>query len=466
MSETWRVKTYYRPRVLIDTARVIDSDLGDELVCLTGPQLEMLRNLVSYLHRRSTFVSEYRENSYLAPTNAEWDAIQTEVAELEYTLMGCPEIVTQLQAIAAAVQCLCNKQSVVPTMSPIVTPMVEDYIEDGGLQYENPYPSETVIDDDRCAVAQLAWQQSWEMLTEYIQPTQDKTVDILLPAVMVVLAIWIGTPALGIPVGILLALLWNVIEVWVEGQLMNVANALFAAREDLVCAVYEGLAFDFRTAEENAAEVIDALPGFSPIDKLVMRSFYAPWAFKLCAVGWENQTDWAVINVTPGYCLVCPDNPGIVSFDVTWPPCEGPMFQDSGFCAPNGRLCAFELAGLGRLQHEFILGNPTIHGACTQIDATIDWYSQEETGTQGWFRIYRYDPVGEDWDQVLNQQLVIDSEDPMTIPTVSIFFDDSPGLTAGDLVRLEIFHTDIQAPTYPTDVMLGRFQALFTMSEL
>jgi hypothetical protein len=283
---------------------------------------------------------------------------------------------------------------------------------------------------------------------------------------MVVLAIWVGTPALGIPVGVLLALLWNVIEVWVEGQLMNVANALFSARDDLVCAVYEGLAFDFRTAEENAADVINELAGFSPIDKLVMRSLYAPWAIKLSSIAWENQTAWAVSNVTPGYCLVCPDNPGILTFDVTWPPCPGAMFQDSGFCAGNGWTCAFNLAGVGHLEHEFILGNPLLHGECENVEVTIDWYSQEASGTQGWFRIYVYDPVGEDWDQIMNQQLTIDSVDPLTVPTVSFFEDDYPGLTAGDLVRLQIYHTDIQAPAYPTDIMLGRFQATFTLAEL
>ncbi|GAG68916.1 unnamed protein product, partial [marine sediment metagenome] len=94
MTDVWRRKTYYRPRVLIDTARVLDPQTPDSLLCITGAQLEMLRNLTQYLHRRSSFADERHDGYYIAPDNDEWDEIEAITAELEETLMGCEDITT------------------------------------------------------------------------------------------------------------------------------------------------------------------------------------------------------------------------------------------------------------------------------------------------------------------------------------------------------------------------------------
>lgn len=301
MSEDWRVKEYYRTRVLISTDRVINPQLPASIVCLTGAHLEMLRNLTQYLHRRSTFVSEYGEHNYLAPSNEEWDIIQASVADLEEVLMGCEGIVEQLAIIADRLACVCRAGA--PS-----TGMVEHFVTEGALQYEDGYGSSTVpVETDRCATAQLAWSFAWEFLTEIIQPAQDKAVDVLLPAAMVAIAVWVGTPLLGIPTGIVLALLWNVIELWVEGQLANVANGLYSAKEELVCAVYDGLGTNAAAAAAAAGDVISDLPGWSPIDILVGKLLFAPWVIDRCALAWDNQTSWATNNVEYGYCQMCLD---------------------------------------------------------------------------------------------------------------------------------------------------------------
>jgi len=89
MSEVWRRKTYYDKRVLIDTDRVLNNPGEDTLLCITAAQMEMMRNLCQYLRRRSTFVSEYHDQFYVAPSELEWDDLQDIVSELEETLMGC-----------------------------------------------------------------------------------------------------------------------------------------------------------------------------------------------------------------------------------------------------------------------------------------------------------------------------------------------------------------------------------------
>lgn len=90
MSEAERRRGYSDPRVLLETARVLDPQFSDGVLYITGAQLEMLRSLCQYLRRPGTFVTEYSEGFYLTPTTEEWDDLQAIVADLEETLMGNP----------------------------------------------------------------------------------------------------------------------------------------------------------------------------------------------------------------------------------------------------------------------------------------------------------------------------------------------------------------------------------------
>ena len=307
MSEQWRRKRYYEPRVLIDVERILDPQFGDILVCLTGPQVEMLRNLTQYLHRRSTFVSEYHAQHYLAPDNDEWDNIQEIVSDLEDILMGCPEIVAQLAAIVRAIRGISGPSSTTPAM-------VENFVTEGQLQYEDDYADSTVEGDvDKCATAQLVWSFAYEMITEVFQPLQEKASDVMIPVAMVAIASWIGTPAIGIPVGLMLATAWALIEAWEEGQLVNVVNGLVSAKQELVCAVYNGLAADAQTAYRLAADIIEELPAWSPIDIALGKLLYSPWVIDRMALAWNSETTWATNNVEGDYCVECP--PGITGSD-------------------------------------------------------------------------------------------------------------------------------------------------------
>lgn len=114
MSVQWRRKTYYDPRVIIETADVLDCPFPATLLCLSGAELLLLRNLTQYLHRRSTFVSEYHDTYYLAPTNEQWDTLDSIVAELEAKLMGCEEFTELLTDIKTAAECCCVALSDLP----------------------------------------------------------------------------------------------------------------------------------------------------------------------------------------------------------------------------------------------------------------------------------------------------------------------------------------------------------------
>jgi len=306
MGDEWRRKTYYHTRVLIDTSRILDPQFDDVLICITGAQLEMLRNLMQYLHRRSTFVSEQFDTHYLAPTNNEWDSLQAEVAELESVLMGCPDIVTALNAIASQVACLCYRASRAPTFTPTTQDILNHYVTEGQARYDDPYPSVTIPDADRCAVAQLITRGAYEWLTELIQPAQDAATDILVPIAMALVADWLGAAVFGMPTGAVLATLWRLIEVWEEGEIENVTNTLVSIKEEITCALYTGLAINNRTAASMARAVINE-QDLAAGDKILLGLLHSPWMAYAANLAWDEQTAWGIANVTPGYCDTCDD---------------------------------------------------------------------------------------------------------------------------------------------------------------
>ena len=79
---------YHFDRILIESSRIITPTLPGCTVVLNGAQVEMLRNCVHYLDRRSSFVSEYGDLTYETPDDSDWDDIRAIVADLEELLMG------------------------------------------------------------------------------------------------------------------------------------------------------------------------------------------------------------------------------------------------------------------------------------------------------------------------------------------------------------------------------------------
>ena len=99
MFDIVRRRSYDTRRVLIDSARVLDSPFDDSLVCLSGAELEMVRNLTQYLHRQDTFIETYYNSHYVTPDVDDWDAIAAIVAGLEEKLMGCAETEAMIEAL-------------------------------------------------------------------------------------------------------------------------------------------------------------------------------------------------------------------------------------------------------------------------------------------------------------------------------------------------------------------------------
>jgi hypothetical protein len=393
VTEAYRRKNYYRPRILIDQDDVLNCPYDGVVVCLEGYELDIIRNLVAYARRRVTFVSEYHETYYLTPDTEDWDALQAIVAELEDKLMNCDEFTTLLEGILAATQCVCDKAAYSYGVSPVLIPAIEDWMDTGDLVDADTNGDTTPPDEDRCAIAQLTFALAWEVLTELLQPIQDNTFDVLMPAAMVLLAVLIGGPVLGIPVGLLTALIWRLIEVWEDGALENVQNEYQAYKDDLICAVYNGLAVDYREAESEAVEVIQSMD-LSPIDMILLHCCYCPWTFMLAKKAHDNETDWATANVVPGYCWICPEIPVTNTISEDWPPCPGDYWPENGICYLN--LWCFNQNNEPSEQYVQVTVDPV-----ATLTVSADWVSCHPSGwSVGSVSFYYWDAGFSTWQSV------------------------------------------------------------------
>lgn len=395
MSEVWRRKTYYKPRVLISTERILDPQYDDALLCITGAQLEMLRNLTQYLKRRSTFSQSESDVGYLTPSTADWDTIQAIVADLEETIMGCEEFTALFEDMLAQLQCICQGASSSTVMGPGVPPIIEERLGDGGMQETDDYGPDTVIEAKRCALAQLVYWQAYEWLTEWVQPGQEVAADVMLGVALAGIAVMLGTTVMGIPAATFLVMLAGLADVLVEGSLQDVRNAIWANRQELTCAVWAGLADDYRQAEKLAVEVIEGIGELSPIDKIVMHAMYAPWAIGLAAIAEANATAWALSVVDAGACDDCDWLWEIV---YEWPACPGAW--SGGFPCYQGKWPGLNASEEG-LSPTFTL--PSI---ATNVDINIECRYTSRFGygfTVGYSQV-EYQDVALDWHLIGQNQ--------------------------------------------------------------
>lgn len=390
--QEWRRKTYYRPRVLINTDDCLQNPYDSVLLCLTGGEINIIRNLLAYATRRATFVTEYQTDYYLAPTTAEWDALQAMVSELEDKLMNCNELMAVFEDILTAVQCTCTQLRNQLPASPVLTPIIDGYIDSGAMISEDTYGATVTVDGERCAVAQLVYANAWEFLTEVLQPTQKVLVETLTPVAMLLLFANIGQTILGIPAASLLASLYQLIQVWVAGSLESVQNQYISYKEELICAVYNGLATTYRDAEAAAVTVIEGMDELSPIDMILLHTLFAPWAIHLAQTAYDNATAWALANVEVDYCDDCDPLPLVLEIEEEWPPCPGAYWTDGGICY-DGRLCWN--GGTPEATQQVVVDLASIDN----IECRVEFQSVFGSGwTVGHLVAESWDPTGEKWD--------------------------------------------------------------------
>lgn len=366
MSESWRRKTYNEHRSLLLISDILECPYPGAWVCLDGAHLAMLRNMCQYLHYRSTWVSEYHEQYYIAPSNEEWDDIQAVVAELEGRLMVCEEFTEQFARIAAALECMCATGN---TYSGLTESMVDGYVNDGTMSYDiPPYEGQKPQDEHRCAIANLTWYAAYSLVVDVAQPAQSAAVEGLLPRVLALMASWLEE-ALEWAVGPILDAVKALISAWVADELAAVAQAYVDNRQDLICAVYEGLATDVRDAAARASMVINAIEGLSIIDKAVMRLLFGSYFIGIAMQAWTDQSEWAVLHSDEVSCTGCEQEPtGILCDDPIRPALYDGDFFTSGTVVSMG------------------IGNPPLD--CTYMGPALS--SESENTFEGSYMVDAY----------------------------------------------------------------------------
>jgi len=372
MSETWRVKRYYRPRVLVPVTDLASETLPDGIYCLTGPQVGLLKTLLAYAHRRVTWVSEYRETDYLTPTTEEWDNIEAFVADLEETLMtNCCELLvealgdidTTLQAngaqlatiatkqtsmdvtlstiagtlatmgvtlddieahlpdIVTALECICSKQETI-ILNVTVDPSWIDYpgaTDAFDWSTRNPVTNSTPqVDEDACNLAQAWYHAGFEWMTELVLPALRFGFDKLIPAAAAAIATWTGGVALPVAIGVyaMAELIQELLELGYDAAEANLENWLYNHKQDIVCPLYLGLKDGGTSADlwnVVQTELVDPSPDLSAGDKFMIGVVMKYWGLGAAQVAKAQNSAWYQSIVTPGYCADCPEEPVIGS---------------------------------------------------------------------------------------------------------------------------------------------------------
>lgn len=317
MSEEWRRKAYYRTRVLIPINECLDSAFGDCLVCLTGGELNLIRNLLLYAERRSTFVDEYHDQYYLAPDNDDWDALQAMVGHLEGSMMDCEQFTTDLQEILDWVRL----QSTLPggTFSEG---------EQAAFPYDDSIADDelTPAEEDACDVAQLWFEWGYQVITEQVLPATRWGFDYLVPAVAGFIALAIGGPPAAMGVYALAEFIQELLEIFYRGSETNLVNWMDTNKEDIVCVLFGWLKVG-GDASEIWEHVYDAVIGpaedISYGDKLMLSLFMGSWAGSNAQLAFTAETEWATSNVEAGYCDECGEVYDL-EMEYSFPPCPGP----------------------------------------------------------------------------------------------------------------------------------------------
>ena len=338
---------------------VLDIDATDDLYCLSSNGVAAIRRVLGYLTRQITYLYEAVDDAYyLGATDLEFQDILDEVSRLEGQLMSpCDfsEIVTAIDANTAAIaalQCICTQMDA-GRVGDVFGPDVSGLIDGGLARPIMDVPSETIPaqgDDDACAIAQLYWSWTFEVITEQILPAWDSAFDDLIPILAGIIGEIIGpAPGDGIPIYAVAELLQELIEIGYSSARENLINWLYAVKEEWVCEAYslikEGSSSS-AIAQAVKDGIIDTALDISFGDKVVLAFFGGPWAVSLAKRAFENETIWAADNVEPGFCADC--EPSEFEYNVTIPCVEVDWLTGDPPTCHNGMPRCYASAGFIR----------------------------------------------------------------------------------------------------------------------
>jgi hypothetical protein len=436
MSQPWRQKRYYRPRILLPYDKLASSELDDGLFFLSGSQLWVLRSLLGYAHRRISWVSEYRSSDYLTPTPEEWDDVEAFVAELEDSLMTncCDDIVTALGAldttlqangtllntiatalqaqgvtlsdlegsvsdvagdtpgIVAALECICAKET--QTLINITVPA--DWPDYPGatdaFDWGTNNPIETAdpqANQEACELATAWYQAGFEWMTEAVLPALRFGFDKLIPAAAAAIAVWTGGVGLPAAIGVYAAaeLIQELLELGYDAAEANIENWLYAHKQDIICPLYVGLVSGGTSVDlwdPIQADLVEPAPDLSAGDKFMIGVVMRYWGLGSALAAQAQASAWYTSIQTPGYCDACT---GTYSVEFVVPPCPGNWYfgggtvcGGAGIAQNNGDSCNAEPA--------WIPAPPS--GIYDRVDIEVRFQSRYDAGEAARCGVYNW----------------------------------------------------------------------------
>jgi hypothetical protein len=267
------------------------------------------------------------------------------VADLEDQAMGdCTELMTKLDAILAAVSCICPsllEMRAGTTLQPdsLNTDEITDVFEWSDSVPNPTIPSET--ETAACAISQLWYQAGFEVITEAVLPASRAAFDVLLALVAAKVAVMTGGLTLPQVLGAVTVadLVKELIEGGFDASESNIYNWMVTNKEDIVCALYEQVMAGGTATSCWAAcydSVIAPSAEISALDKAMLWLFMGHVAYVIAYLAYNESTDWATSVVVPGYCSVCSVCQSVTQF--TAPPCPGDFTLGGGAVCHSGLL--------------------------------------------------------------------------------------------------------------------------------
>jgi len=281
MTESWRIKKYYGPRVLIETERILNPEFSDTIICITGAQVEMLRNLTQYLHRRSTFSQDNQKDYYLAPNNDDWNTISYVVADLEETLMGC-DIESLIAVLEIMTECVCALSSRATSDVPLP-------VNDNGSTLAPDLATETAISNTgvpvtdilKCELANVLWGFTFQFITETLLPFANGVADATTAAIAATTLFAIISGGLGLSLALVAALFYAIVQYLLDSATSNLINWMVSNAQESVCELYNGLYNGgYELAASNMTTFIDD-SGLPLGDRMMLKlTLTSTWFFR------------------------------------------------------------------------------------------------------------------------------------------------------------------------------------------
>jgi hypothetical protein len=322
---TRRQVSPYQTRIHLDYVKLYGSpDYGGPyLTCLSEGDIELIRCLLGYARRRIQWAYNLDPLPayYEGVTDEEFEGITDKLDDLEGRLMGVvclPELVEAIEGLGedlqAALNCICEMARAGST-DRMYGEDLQGLIDSGQVEWSAVWENQAFgaqEDEDACAIAQLYWQATFEMMTEIVLPAARVAFDYLIPAIAA-LIVGFGTGGFGLlAVYAIAEMVQELLETGYEVSETNYVNWLVSVRQEWVCEAYNVL-LEGGNAETvyNAVKtaVIDAAEDISTGDKIATRVFGGMLAINSALGAWSEQSQWALENVDEGFCDECPEPP-------------------------------------------------------------------------------------------------------------------------------------------------------------